>query len=318
LARHNPRCALCGAPTRPQKVAGVDSLVCVACGAATVDQSALEQLVGAAGSTPPPPPGQRVATGVASPGPVSATPVPPAIHDSRDEPVFDPDGLAAMSDLEFEQQLQTLRSRRRRQVLFVVGLGLMLFLFVITVPLGLLGLGAIGWSVQAQPSAEDQPMPAPPPELPSPAPAEPAPPPAPAPSEGGADADADPGDDVDAAEAPPTEGDDTAEPAEPAEPAAPEPEPAPAPAPDPVRAHLQQGWAVASRDPARGAESFRKALDLRPGHDEASYGLGYCLLKLDRKPAAAVHLCEARNTPDAEIRRDVQALLANNGLTCSP
>jgi len=298
LARHNPRCALCGAPTRPQVVGGVNSLVCVACGAATVDQRALEKLVGTTAATPTPPPPLTRTT----PTPAPTSSLPPF----DDEPVFDPDGIAALSDIEFEQQLHTLRAQRRRQVLLMVGLGAMGLLFLLAVPVALLGLGALGWTVQGTELPEPIALPEGPSDAPVPAP------PTPDPAEPPAATDAEP------------EGNEPPAPPEP-EPEPPEPEsapapvePAPAPQASPVRSYIKQGWSVASRDPARGAEAFRKALELRPGHDEATYGLGYCLLKLDQKPAAAVHLCDARNTPDAEIRRDVAALLANNGLTCSP
>jgi len=92
----------------------------------------------------------------------------------------------------------------------------------------------------------------------------------------------------------------------------------PEPQANPVQVYIQKGWKVASREPAAGAEAFRKALELSPRHPEASYGLGYCLLKQDDLTGAQQHLCVARTSSKADIRRDVDALLANNGLTCSP
>jgi len=301
----------------------VKSLVCVACGAATVDQRALEQLVGQATDTPAPAPVTPSASPVVPargvrPAPRHPTPLPtPSLDvspDLTDEPVFDPAGLAAMSDLEFEEQLHHLKAQRRRQITILVGLGLLFLAFLVTVPLGIVGLGAIGWSFQL----DDLPTQVALPSAPAPAPpSEPLPAPAPA----AEDEEAADGDEPEAeAEPSPTEDDGSDEEADELdEPElAAEPEPAPAPQVDPVRASIDAGWQVASSDPALAAKRFEKALDLSPDHPEARYGLGYALLKLDRPPAAAVHLCAARRSSDAEIRRDVDALLANNGLTCSP
>ncbi len=92
-------------------------------------------------------------------------------------------------------------------------------------------------------------------------------------------------------------------------------EPAPT---DAVRTMLDEGWEAASRQPAEGERVFRAVLLRDPHHLEASYGLGYCLLNQGRIDEATQPLCTAKESSDARIRRDIDALLANAGLTCSP
>ncbi len=287
MARHAPRCAQCGAPTRPQRSGGVASLVCVACGATTVD-----------------PRGAREER----PGDPTAPPVRPGVPErskglpddlTLDEPVLSLEGLAALGEAGFESELEHLRSQRRKQLGMLMLMGLSGAAFVVFVPLVVLGVGAIRVMWEAPASAPVPSMPS----VVEVAEPEVAP--------------------EDAAPEPPEDevipGEDEAEPVvEPEAPSAPdEPEPAPEPV-DPVQALMKQGWAVASRAPAEGAEAFRKALELSPRHAEASYGLGYCLLKQGDLAGAQQHLCVARTSSKADIRRDVEALLANNGLTCSP
>lgn len=283
MARHAPRCALCGAPTRPQSVGGVQSLVCVACGAATVDQRALEQLVSA--GTPP-----------ATPARAAALPDDLTLE----EPVLSIDGLAALGEAGFESELEHLRAQRRRQVGLLATMAGMVFMLLLMVPVVIVGISAVGVMWGDETPDSPPPMVAPPVE-PQPADAEP-------------EAEPSPVEDQDLPEAP--------EPAATPEPEAPAPAPAPEAAPpkpvDPVRAKIKEGWAVASRQPEVGAAAFREALVMRPGNPEASYGLGYCLMKQGDLEGARGHLCTARSTSDADIRRDVEALLANNGLTCSP
>jgi hypothetical protein len=266
MARHNPRCALCGAPTRPQTVGGVQSLVCVACGAATVDQRALEQLVQASQTPPPAPPAPEPPRGLIS----------RADELTLEEPMLHLEGLAALGESDLASELEHLRTQRRRQIGLLVTLVVAVGFGLVVVVVALLAAGAL-WGV----SAVSTPAP----------PAEPPPMLAPA----------------DPEEAPPA----APEPAPVAEPAAPPPAPA-----DPVKGLLKAGWEVASRQPVDGERLFREALTLRPGHLEASYGLGYCLLKQGRTDEATQPLCTAKNSSDAEMRRDVDALLTNAGLTC--
>jgi hypothetical protein len=251
--------------------------VCVACGAATVDQRALEQLVGQATPTAPP---VRPLTDKGLPDDLTL-----------EEPVLSIDGLAALGEAGFESELEHLRDQRRRQLGLLATMGVFVLLFVIAVPTLVVAVGAAQlWVASMQ-------APEPPPAVPMPV-AEPAPMPEPAPVEPEAEPE------------PPEE-------EEPDEPEQPEEPPAPQPV-DPIRALIKEGWSMASSRPEVAAASFRRALELRPGSPEASYGLGYCLLKQQDLPGARPHLCAARTTSDADIRRDVDALLANNGLTCSP
>ena len=293
MARHAPRCAECGAPTRPQRAGGVPSLVCVACGATTVDARA--------------PRDQRPGDPTAPP--VRTAPAEPS-HNLPDdltleEPVLSLEGLAALGEAGFESELEHLRAQRRRQLGMLALMGLSGAAFVVLVPMLIVGVGALrvllapeGPDAPSLPVAIDVEEGTPDPVAPEPAPAEPALEAAAGgePGEGAAGPDA------------PEESEEAVEPA-----------PAPKPAPvDPVRVLIQKGWAVASRTPSEGAERFREALELAPRHPEASYGLGYCLLKQGDLEGARQHLCVARTSSKPDIRRDVDALLANNGMTCSP
>lgn len=285
MARHAPRCAECGAPTRPQRSGGVPSLVCVACGATTVDPRGAAQVAEAKGDPTAPP----VRSGLPEAG--------PGLPDdlTLEEPVLSVEGLAALGEAGFESELEHLRSQRRRQLGMLVLMGAGGLAFAMFIPVVVLGVSAVRMML-----ATDVSLPAP--ELPA-AVEEPVPQPEP---------------DVPEEEAEPEEEEEEERDGE--EPAvAPEPQPpAPEPQANPVQVYIQKGWKVASREPVAGAEAFRKALELSPRHPEASYGLGYCLLKQEDLTGAQQHLCVARTSSKADIRRDVDALLANNGLACSP
>lgn len=89
------------------------------------------------------------------------------------------------------------------------------------------------------------------------------------------------------------------------------------PAPRPrLQTLLDRGWSQVVDAPEAAAESFRRALDLEPGDAEANYGYGYALLRQGDPSRAKPFLCQAQQGGDIEVTRDVQALLAQNGLTC--
>lgn len=221
-----------------------------------------------------------------------------------EEPVLSLEGLAALGEAGFESELEHLRSQRRRQlgILFLMALSGIAFVLLVPAVVVAVGAARMMWdtSVVAPPelplvvepegSAEGPPEPEVEPDIT---------PEDGAPEEGSAEA---PGAET---------------PGEGGVPGGEDPPADPSPV-DPVRALIQQGWKVASREPGVGADAFRKALELSPRHPEASYGLGYCLLKQEDLEGAQQHLCVARTSSKADIRRDVDALLANSGLSCSP
>jgi len=305
VARHAPRCAECGAPTRPQNAGGVPSLVCVACGATTVDPRGARVSPLGDPTAPPIRPG--------TPAPSAGLPDDLTLE----EPVLSLEGLAALGEAGFESELEHLRSQRRRQLGILVLMGLSGVAFVVLVPAVVLAIGAARMMWESS----DLQVPELPAVVEDAAPHDDPPEPdaTPSPDEGAGDApedevpdaaDGDAGGDVDGP------ADEVVRPSDEVEPVAPVPvDPTPV---DPAQVWIQKGWKVASREPGVAADSFRKALELSPGHSEASYGLGYCLLKQDDLPGAQQHLCVARRSSKADIRRDVDALLANNGLTCSP
>lgn len=79
---------------------------------------------------------------------------------------------------------------------------------------------------------------------------------------------------------------------------------------------IDAGWKSVEADPRRAADHFRRALDLLPASAEASYGLGYALLRSDGPDVARPFLCAARSG-EVEIRREVAGLLAQHQLSCN-
>jgi hypothetical protein len=82
-----------------------------------------------------------------------------------------------------------------------------------------------------------------------------------------------------------------------------------------ISAMIGEGWSQVETAPARAADAFGRALETRPGDPEASYGMGYALLRLGQTDRAVGHLCRALGG-SAEVRREVSALLARNNLKC--
>ncbi len=299
MARHAPRCAECGAPTRPQNAGGVPSLVCVACGATTVDPRGARVRPLGDPTAPPVRPG--------TPAPSSGLPDDLTLE----EPVLSLEGLAALGEAGFESELEHLRSQRRRQLGILVLMGLSGVAFVVLVPAMVLAVGAarMMWEsgdlqVPELPAVVEEDTPDDDP------PSDDGPSPRVMPDDGGEEPEADGPDAPDG-----DTGREGGAPADEEVELSDEVDPVRV---DPTQAWIQKGWKVASREPGVAADSFRRALELSPGHAEASYGLGYCLLKQDELRGAQQHLCVARRSSKADIRRDVDALLANNGLTCSP
>lgn len=111
-------------------------------------------------------------------------------------------------------------------------------------------------------------------------------------------------------------------------PKAPEPEPEPAgtaepaptaPAPAPrvtYQSRIDRGWGAVESNPEAAADAFREALDSRPGDTEASYGLGYAMLKLNQRNGARAYLCSAASTADTGTRQEIEGILTNAGLSC--
>ncbi len=104
---------------------------------------------------------------------------------------------------------------------------------------------------------------------------------------------------------------------------APEPVPEPEPEPEPVSrptggSLVAEGWKLVEVDASRAVEVFDRALRVRPGDPEAQYGLGYSLLQVGDRDGGSRWLCAARGSGGVELRREVQSLLDHHHLTCSP
>jgi hypothetical protein len=104
--------------------------------------------------------------------------------------------------------------------------------------------------------------------------------------------------------------------APPPEPPAPPPEPKPRVVAPTTKRLVDQGWSKVESDPEGAADAFRTALDRKPGDPEASYGLGYAMLKLGQRNGAKAYLCAAMNGADARTASEVRAVLSNAGLSC--
>jgi Zn-finger nucleic acid-binding protein len=103
------------------------------------------------------------------------------------------------------------------------------------------------------------------------------------------------------------------------------PEPAPAEAPPPeapkgpsAKQLIARGWEQVDKGDASAAEgSFRLALDKKPGDVEATYGVGYALVRQQRVQDGRTYLCQAlRMGPGTELQREITGLLEANRQTC--
>lgn len=90
----------------------------------------------------------------------------------------------------------------------------------------------------------------------------------------------------------------------------------PAPRPTVYDTQVKAGWSGVESNPDSAADAFRAALDQRPGDTEASYGLGYAMLKLGQKNGARAYLCAASGTADPATRQEIAGILASAGLAC--
>lgn len=99
-----------------------------------------------------------------------------------------------------------------------------------------------------------------------------------------------------------------------------EPKPGPGPPPKPrvsvYKASIDAGWSSVEANPDKAADAFRAALDARPGDSEASYGLGYAMLKLGQRNGARAYLCAATQGADTRTSNEIRAVLSNAELSC--
>jgi len=100
----------------------------------------------------------------------------------------------------------------------------------------------------------------------------------------------------------------------------PEPEPKPKPPPKPkvtsLKGLIDKGWNQVGKSPTKAAATFQQALAKNAAHPEANYGYGYALLQQGNKTGAKPYLCRAVVGDDIATKRDVTSLLSNNSLTC--
>ena len=100
----------------------------------------------------------------------------------------------------------------------------------------------------------------------------------------------------------------------------PEPETKPTPPPKPkapsLRNQLDAGWAKVGSNPKAAASSFQTAIGMNPKHPEANYGYGYALLAQGDILGAKPYLCVAKAGNDIETKRDVTSMLKKHDLTC--
>ncbi|MFK7929284.1 MAG: tetratricopeptide repeat protein [Myxococcota bacterium] len=100
-------------------------------------------------------------------------------------------------------------------------------------------------------------------------------------------------------------------------PAEPAPKPvAPPPAATGYSASIRKGWNAVEGDANAAADHFRGALDAKPGDAEASYGLGYAMLKLGQKNGARAYLCAASAKASNSTKAEIQGILSNAALSC--
>lgn len=85
-----------------------------------------------------------------------------------------------------------------------------------------------------------------------------------------------------------------------------------------LRTALSEAWAAVSEHPDVAAGKFRMILEVSPRDADASYGLGYSLLRLGSKDEATLYLCRARGGASEQTRQEIESLLTQEGLTCSP
>lgn len=85
-----------------------------------------------------------------------------------------------------------------------------------------------------------------------------------------------------------------------------------------LRTAVSEAWAIVSDQPDVAAAKFRMILDVAPRDADATYGLGYALLRLGSKDEALLHLCRARGQASEETSQEIESLLTQEGLTCSP
>jgi hypothetical protein len=84
-----------------------------------------------------------------------------------------------------------------------------------------------------------------------------------------------------------------------------------------LRSAVSEAWAIVSEEPEVAAAKFRMILDVAPRDADATYGLGYALLRLGTKDEALVYLCRARGQAGEETSQEIDSLLTQEGLTCS-
>ena len=85
-----------------------------------------------------------------------------------------------------------------------------------------------------------------------------------------------------------------------------------------LRTALSEAWSMVSEHPDVAAGKFRMILEVAPRDADASYGLGYSLLRLGSKEDARLYLCRARGGASDQTRQEIESLLTQEGLTCSP
>jgi hypothetical protein len=287
--RHPPRCAICGAPTRLKELRGVRSLECVSCGALTVDQRGVAQLVGELAPLSSHVPRETPAAASRRnersirTAPPTSTPRVAQRRSPASENWFSAEGLVALTEAQIELQQEREEITRLRRLSFAVGITICVLVVLLAVPLSfLLYQAMVAWRSPPVPApvSLDEALPEPAPVL------EAAPEPVPVPA------------------------------AEP-EPIVEAPSPAVAPSPRArARALVDQGWSLVGRDPNAAASRFQDALALDPGSADANYGVGYSLLKQGEPDGARPWLCTALRTGDLEVQRDVQSLLDSNSLSC--
>jgi hypothetical protein len=85
-----------------------------------------------------------------------------------------------------------------------------------------------------------------------------------------------------------------------------------------LRTALSEAWAAVSEHPDVAAGKFRMILEVAPRDADASYGLGYSLLRLGSREEGQLYLCRARGGASEQTRQEIESLLTQEGLTCSP
>ncbi|NCG20004.1 MAG: protein kinase [Rhodobacterales bacterium] len=96
---------------------------------------------------------------------------------------------------------------------------------------------------------------------------------------------------------------------------APESEPTPTPKEPSVSDLVASGWDKVGSDPQAAKGLFQQALDIKPGHSDAIYGLGYACMEAGDLEQAVVYFCKALDSGNASLQGEVKGIMLDRNLS---